>query len=121
MFKINFQGKEYDCLEHMKEIKLVADKQLFGRFFNKKQMFNFFLGHSRRNDEGEITDEKMDPEDDGYHGICYGRYVYTGRYDALVEFYKIGELKPDMYVNIFDSFFVKDDAGQIWYVNVNVD
>ena len=47
MTTFTFKGRQYQCLEHMSEIKNLVCGNLFKKYYNKKQMFKDFLGKSK--------------------------------------------------------------------------
>lgn len=128
MTTITFQGKQYPCLEHIKEIKNTPCGDYFKKYYNKKQMFKDLLGKVKRiTDDG--TDEFCIDPISGYdspydsHGKVSGQLVYIKDYCYIIEFYRpeyiIEDIEWDM--SWGDSFFVKDDDGQVWFVYINVD
>ena len=134
MKTITFNGKDYNCLEHMKEIKATSNGELFNRFYNKKQMFNFFLGKDQRNIEGEKTVEPINDDYDDDLGIASGLWVYSGSWCGVVELFKLENVDVNTFENwdvheavkedklfYLDTFFVEDDNGQTWLVYTNVD
>ena len=130
MTTYNYNGKEYPCLEHMKEIKATSNGELFGKFYNKKQMFNFFLGKDIFVEEGEGRTEKKIKTVAGDWGKYSGKYVRVGGWDGYVEIYKaenVTEIPYDLEPGIPEelyflmSYFVKDDSGQVWLITTDVD
>lgn len=134
MITINFKGKDINVLEHMSEVKAVdSDNQyIFGRFYNKKQLFKTMLGDDFFSDTDEIVSEhnRLDPdEEDNYGPIC-GRYVVVNSRigDYAISIYKLEQLDvdedsiDDILSDLdWNSFFLKADDGQIYFFEVHVD
>ena len=129
MIKYNFYGNNVDVFEHISELKNKFKIEGYvNRFFNKKQMFNFFLGKDIFIDEdGERTEDEIeiDSFDDP---CCFGRYVNCSKSDdILIEFYKASDTTEDSDFARYYSFegdcltFIKDDSGEIWIIKVNED
>lgn len=133
MTTFTFKGRQYQCLEHMSEIKNTGCGELFKKYYNKKQMFKDFLGKSKRITDDGTTEFAIDPingYDSPYEsfGKVSGQVICTKYYyDYTIEFYRIEHIADYMIEDVEssidwgDSFFVKDDAGQIWFVYVNND
>ena len=128
MTTITFQGKTYPCLEHMKEVKDTLNGELFRKYYNKKQMFKDLVGKVRRKymDDGETQEFDIDPE--GYEsefdsfGKISGQRIFAGSYDSTIELYKHKNITEDVEdPTYWGSFFIKDDAGEIWWIYTNVD
>ena len=119
MTTIIVNGNEYELLEHMAEIKKTANGFLFNRFYNKKQMFNYYKQNVEPNEEGR------------YGAPLVGSYFLDGEhYSAVVEICKLAdiELNRDDIESLEDdlecgdnTFFVKDNDGTIYVVFTDVD
>lgn len=128
MTKIKFNGKEYDCLEHVKEIKEFSD--LFNKYYNKKQLFKDLLYKVTR-DYRPIGDRLVKYEipngEDGEFGRFIGQKVYSGSECFAIEIYRIEDLDPETFEEIDfvlddgDSFLVKDDDGQVYFFYIEMD
>lgn len=128
MTTITFQGKQYPCLEHIKEIKETFNGELFNKYYNKKQMFKDLVGKVKRkhDDIGKIQEFDIDPE--GYEsefdsfGKISGQLVHTGP-DWTIELYKLKNIVDDISdaMEWGDCFFVKDDSGEIWWIYTDLD
>ena len=150
MVQINFNGKIVDVCEHMSELKAVDSslKYIIGRFYNKKQLLNNYIGKYTFTDaEEKYTAEEDLAEVDSNCGIaCGGETVINSRIgDYTILFYKVEELgkhleydmdtdeyvvgdntDEDMLEEVFDQMnwggtFLKADDGQIYFVEWNVD
>lgn len=121
MKKFDFNGNLVELLEHMSEVKGKSD--LFNRFYNKKQMFKFFLGKYVFKD-GDDVEISNTPEDADYLGIPCGTYVKLGSEDISITFYRVEDLDPiftDTIMELYDwgpSFFIQEDSGQIYFVEI---
>ena len=127
MTTITFNGKQYNCLEHMKEIKEKVT-ELFNKYYNKKQMFKDLVGKVRRDfrPNGDGLEEYNIETEEGDFGKFCGQRVYSGSWCYDIEVYKIEELDPNMYNEVesaldWDCFFVKDDNGQVYFIYTDVD
>ena len=128
MTTFTFNGKQYKCLEHIKEIKETDCGDYFKKYYNKKQMFKDFLGKVKIITDDGTTEFSIDPVN-GYDspydslGKLSGQLIYTKDYDYKIEFYRPEYIVEDIDFDISwgDSFFVKDDNGQVWFVYTNVD
>ena len=56
-----FKGKQYKCLEHIKEIKDTDCGDYFKKYYNKKQMFKDFLGKVKIITDEGTTESSIDP------------------------------------------------------------
>lgn len=129
MTTITFQGKQYPCLEHMKEIKETLNGELFNKYYNKKQMFKDLVGKVWRNyeDDDEIQEFDIDPE--GYesefdsYGKISGQRIFSSDWCYTIELYKLKNIELDVSDEMrwHSCFFVKDDAGEVWWIYTNVD
>ena len=128
MTTINYKGKEFECLEHMREIKELDDDGIgiMKRFFNKKQMFSFFLGKFvYKDDDGKYVDDD-DFYDDEEFGKASGSLTgYNDNGDFYITFYNLKdlnisaeELEKRM---LWYGFFVKADNGEVYYVEMDID
>ena len=128
MTTFKFKGKTYPCLEHIKEIKATPQGDLFKKYYNKKQMFKDLLGKVKRIDDNGTHEFYIDPVK-GYvfpydsYGKISGQVIYTKDYDYDIEFYRPKYIVEDIERTMAwgDSFFVKDDDGQVWFVYIDVD
>ena len=128
MTTFTFNGKQYKCLEHIKEIKETDCGDFFKKYYNKKQMFKDFLGKVKIITDDGTTEFSIDPVN-GYdfpydtRGKISGQLIYTKDYDYKIEFYRPEHIAEDIDFDISwgDSFFVKDDNGQVWFVYTNID
>lgn len=128
MTTFTFNGKQYKCLEHIKEIKETDCGDFFKKYYNKKQMFKDFLGKVKIITDDGTTEFSIDPVN-GYDspydslGKLSGQLIYTKDYDYKIEFYRPEHIVEDIDSDISwgDSFFVKDDNGQVWFVYTNID
>ena len=124
-----FKGKQYKCLEHIKEIKDTDCGDYFKKYYNKKQMFKDFLGKVKIITDEGTTEQSIDPikgYDSSYnsHGKVSGQLIYIKDYDYKIEFYRpehIVDDDLDFDISWGDSFFVKDDDGHVWFVHTNED
>ena len=151
MIQINFNGNAVDVCEHMSELKSVDSdlKYIIGRFYNKKQLLNNYIGKYTFTDaEEKFTEEEDLTEVDSNCGIvCGGETVVNSRIgDYYIRFSKLEELGKDydydvdtdeyvvedevisyMIEEVFDKIdwdtgrFLKSDDGQIYFVEWNVD
>ena len=128
MTTFTFKGKQYKCLEHIKEIKETDCGDFFKKYYNKKQMFKDFLGKVKIITDDGTTEFSIDPVkgyDSPYDslGKISGQLIYTKDYDYTIEFYRPEHIVEDIEWDISwgDSFFVKDDDGQVWFIYTNVD
>ena len=128
MTTFTFNGKQYKCLEHIKEIKETDCGDFFKKYYNKKQMFKDFLGKVKIITDDGTTEFSIDPVkgyDSPYDslGKISGQLIYTKDYDYKIEFYRPEHIVEDIEWDISwgDSFFVKDDNGQVWFVYTNID
>lgn len=126
MTTVTFQGKTYPCLEHMKEVKDTFNGELFGKYYNKKQMFKDLVGKVRRDYGGDVQEFDIDPE--GYEsefqsfGKISGQKIHSGGTDWTIELYKLKNIAEDLEdPTDWGCFFIKDDAGEIWWVYTDVD
>ena len=131
MTTMDFYGNEVKVLEHMKEIK--EKTSLFNRFYNKKQMLKFYLDKFIFREDGKDTEEDYDWVLKSSNGLTpCGRRVTIGSTDTSVTFVKLEDLHNDIAKKNsvqdevlssldWDSFFMKADDGQIYYVEVNED
>lgn len=128
MTTITFQGKQYPCLEHMKEIKETFNGELFNKYYNKKQMFKDLVGKVKRRyeDDDETQDFDIDPE--GYEsefqsfGKISGQRIHSGSVDWTIELYKLKNITEDLGdATEWGCFFVKDDSGEVWWIYTNID
>lgn len=124
-----FKGKQYICLEHISEIKNLDCGDFFKKYYNKKQMFKDFLGKVKEITDEGTTEFSIDPIK-GYDSSSYdprgkvsGRLVYMKDYFYIIDFYRPEHIVEDIDFDISwgDSFFVKDDNGQVWFVYTNED
>ena len=128
MTTFTFNGKQYKCLEHIKEIKETDCGDYFKKYYNKKQMFKDFLGKVKIITDDGTTEFSIDPVN-GYDspydslGKLSGQFIYSKDYDYKIEFYRPEHIVEDIEWDISwgDSFFVKDDNGQVWFVYTNID
>lgn len=128
MTTFTFKGKQYKCLEHINEIKNTDCGDFFKKYYNKKQMFKDFLGKVKIITDDGTTEFSIDPVN-GYdspydtRGKISGQLIYTKDYDYKIEFYRPEHIVEDIDFDISwgDSFFVKDDNGQVWFVYTNED
>ena len=123
-----FKGKQYICLEHINEIKKMDCGFYFKKYYNKKQMFKDFLGKVKTITDEGTTELSIDPikgYDSPYnsHGKVSGQLIYIKDYDYKIEFYRPEHIVDDIDFDISwgESFFVKDDDGQVWFVHINED
>lgn len=128
MTTVNINGNNYECLEHMSEIKNTLNGDLFNKYYNKKQMFKDFLGKVRRDlrPNGGNLEEYCINKENGYYGQFVGQKVYSGNYCYTIEFYKIEDLDftqvdLDIELEAEQGFLVKDDNGQLYFVWTNED
>ena len=128
MTTFTFKGKQYKCLEHIKEIKETDCGDFFKKYYNKKQMFKDFLGKAKIITDDGTTEFSIDPVkgyDSPYDslGKISGQLIYTKDYDYKIEFYRPEHIVEDIDFDISwgDSFFVKDDNGQVWFICTNED
>lgn len=129
MTKITFNGKDFDCLEHISEVKAKAGNELFGKYYNKKQLFKDLLYKVRRDyrpNGDELEEYDIPYGEEGDFGHFLGQKIYSGSWCFNIEVYKIEDLDSDMYDEVenaldWDSFFLKDDDGQVWFIYTNVD
>jgi len=136
MFTIKLFDRDITVLEHMKEIKATSNGRLFNRFYNKKQMFSFFLGKDIYIMDGERSETPIRAK--GTFGKLAALYVKCGETDNCIEFYRVEDITNveeiqarvdsdyGYYIATADhlyasSFFVKDDAGQIYFVTTHED
>lgn len=125
MIKSDFFGHSVDVIEHIAELKNKFKYEgYFNRFYNKKQMFKFFLGRDVFvSEDGDRQEEEIDDFP------CRGRYVncsYKGCSDSVcIEFYRVSDLCPDSdLVEDFDWYnltFIQDDAGKCWIIKIDED
>lgn len=130
MFQMEFGGQQVDVLEHMKELKKDSDfNHIFGRFYNKKQLLKHYIGKYMFYDRSEGIKDEEELEEDEY-GIPSGGETVIGSTigDYYVVFYKledIGQTEESIKAVLFQlnwgGVFIKDDNGQIWFINSNVD
>ena len=144
MITITIKGKQYYCLEHMKEIKdLVENDELFARFYNKKQMFKFLennmpVGHigllgiptygSWEHSVEAMMIEAYKVDDSTINVITNDYDLWESevdRVDKRIESnrkYKEDPVLKDIKWTVFgSSFFVKDDNGDIFFIITDVD
>lgn len=119
MTTIIVNGNKYDLLEHMSEIKKTANGFLFNRFYNKKQMFDYYK-------------KRLDPSEEGRYGapLVGSDFFENENYGAIVEICKLDDidfdrddvesLEEDLEYND-STFFVKDDDGIIYVIFTDVD
>lgn len=112
MTTIRFHGKDYKCFEHMSEVKESKRRRwVLGRYYNKKQMLKALIGKETK---GELGTK-----------LCHK--VHTGETDYLLEIYKLQNLSTRKYdwveesLELGDSFFLKDDEGQIYFFYLQID
>ena len=128
MTTFTFNGKQYKCLEHINEIKNTDCGDFFKKYYNKKQMFKDFLGKVKIITDDGTTEFSIDPVN-GYdspydtHGKVSGQLIYIKDYDYKIEFYRPEHIVDDIDFDISwgESFFVKDDNGQVWFIYTNED
>ena len=129
MTTITFQGKQYPCLEHMKEIKKTSNGELFNKYYNKKQMFKDLVGKVRRRYEDDDETQEFDIDPEGYvsefdaYGKISGQRIHSGSVDWTIELYKLKNIEDDISDKMQwnSSFFVKDDSGEIWWIYTDID
>ena len=119
MTKIIINGHEYDLLEHIAEIKETANGFLFNRFYNKKQMFNYYK-------------KNIETEEEGRYGapLVGSDFFENENYGAIVEICKLADidfkrndiesLEDDLWCDD-TTFFVKDNDGTVYVVFTDVD
>jgi hypothetical protein len=127
---MEFGGQQVEVLEHMKELKEDPDlKHIFGRFYNKKQLLKYYLGQHMFYDKYDGISEEEDLAEDIY-GIPSGGETVVGSPigDYCVAFYKLEDIgkteasvKEVLFQLNWGGVFMKDDNGQIWFINSNVD
>lgn len=133
MTTVNINGNNYECLEHMKEIKATYNGHLFNKYYNKKQMFKDLLGKVKRYykyEKPQREEFKFNPEE-GFEseydnfGKMVGQVIYSADYDYTIEIYKVEDLNfkvLDLVRELdWGSFLVKDDNGQVYFVYTNED
>jgi hypothetical protein len=119
MTTIMVNGNEYELLEHMAEVKKTNNGFLFNRFYNKKQMFNYYK-------------QKVEPNEEGRYGapLVGSDCFENDNYIATIEICKLADidfsrndiesLEDDLEWGD-DTFFVKDNDGTIYVVFTDVD
>jgi hypothetical protein len=115
MIQIDFGGKTVNVCEHMSELKGLDSglKYIIGRFYNKKQLLNNYIGKYTFTDaEDKTTNEENFMEVTGKCGVvCGGETVVNSRIgDYYILFYKLEELGKDYkYDDEADEFVVGDE------------
>lgn len=136
MIKFKYCGFTFNCLEHMSEIKETFNGEWFKRFYNKKQFFNYYLGKMRLRAWGnpsesctplsiqDATDNRWFNYGDKAVGIWFNEYVDGGLaiiklQDVTTDPYFLQLLEGDIRDGSGESFFVKDDDGEIFLVETS--
>ena len=119
MTTIIVNGNKYEVLEHMAEIKKTANGFLFDRFYNKKQMFNYYKKNVESNEEGRYGAPLVGS--DFFENSNYGAIVEICKLDDI-DFNRddVESLEDDLEYGD-DTFFIKDNDGTIYVVFTNID
>ena len=126
MTTFELHGTTFKTLEHIAEVK--QRTALFNRFYNKKQLFKAYLNKFIFNEDGVSREQSYKEVLETSNGFTpCGRYVHVGKTDWYVMIVKIEDI-PESKIEdlkskmIFsDSFFLKDDNGQIFYFEIDED
>lgn len=126
MKTVKLLGKDINVVEHMKEIAIVcSEDQLFRRWYNRSQFFKAIIGKHvyNGNTEAYVPDED---EDDDFYGTCLG--IIEGENEDccwdIVLFDTETMTSDGLYDALeyaWDSFFMEDKNGKLYFVHVNVD
>jgi len=116
MTKITFNGKDYNCLTTIEEIKKVGGAFLFGKYATKQAMFEDLVGKCKDgyektnlnfDDDEDVADTYAESIDDltncvwseslidtiqADFGKCCGQLIYSGSTCYCIELYKIEDL-----------------------------
>jgi hypothetical protein len=129
MTTITIFGRTHKVYEHMSELK--ADYRFAKRFYNKKQFFKYFIGNYIVNDRDEGEEEDFyEPDEFRFHNALGRRVGFGGNGpDYTFEIVKVEDITPEEAEDDWvlsegygaESFFIKDDNGQVYYVYYDED